>query len=97
QSLAPLACDERSRVAGRVFRRKNRAVPEEFFKVPPIPTTTTIPYAGGAPTRSAIPVEDGQPLLEVRDLHTWFPIKKGVFQRTVGQVKAVDGVSFDVH
>jgi peptide/nickel transport system ATP-binding protein len=33
-------------------------------------------------------------LLEVRDLKVYFPIKKGVFQRTVGYTKAVDGVSF---
>ena len=26
-----------------------------------------------------------------------YPIKAGVFRRTVGQVKAVDGVSFDLH
>jgi oligopeptide transport system ATP-binding protein len=36
------------------------------------------------------------PLLEVRDLKTHFPIKRGVFARTVGYVKAVDGVSFDL-
>src|SRR5688572_17077650 len=36
------------------------------------------------------------PLVEVRDLRTHFPIKRGVFSRTVGYVKAVDGVSFDV-
>jgi oligopeptide transport system ATP-binding protein len=36
------------------------------------------------------------PLLEVRNLRTWFPIKKGLFARTVGHVKAVDDVSFDV-
>jgi len=35
-------------------------------------------------------------LLRVKDLKTWFPIKKGVFSRTVGYVKAVDGVSFDL-
>lgn len=36
-------------------------------------------------------------LLEVRDLKTYFPIRRGVFSRTVGYVRAVDGVSFDVH
>ena len=36
-------------------------------------------------------------ILEVKDLKVWFPIKKGVFARTVGHVKAVDGVSFDLH
>lgn len=35
-----------------------------------------------------------QPLLEVNDLTMHFPVKRGVFQRTVGWVKAVDGISF---
>ena len=35
-------------------------------------------------------------LLEVRDLKKYFPIKGGFFSRTVGQVKAVDGVSFKI-
>jgi peptide/nickel transport system ATP-binding protein len=33
-------------------------------------------------------------LLEVKDLKVYFPIRRGVFRRTVGHVKAVDGVSF---
>lgn len=33
-------------------------------------------------------------ILEVNDLRVWFPIKKGILARTVGHVKAVDGVSF---
>jgi oligopeptide/dipeptide ABC transporter ATP-binding protein len=37
------------------------------------------------------------PLLSVRDLRTWFPIRRGLLSRTVGHVKAVDGVSFDLH
>jgi len=36
------------------------------------------------------------PLLEVRDLKKYFPIHKGVFSRVVGQVHAVDGVSFHI-
>lgn len=35
-------------------------------------------------------------LLEVNDLRKYFPIQKGIFQRTVGHVKAVDGISFEV-
>ncbi len=35
-------------------------------------------------------------LLKVDDLKTYFPIKKGLLRRTVGYVKAVDGVSFGV-
>lgn len=36
------------------------------------------------------------PLLSVQHLKKWFPVRKGFFQRTVGHVKAVDDVSFDV-
>ena len=34
-----------------------------------------------------------QPVLEVRDLAVHFPVRKGLLKRTVGYVKAVDGVS----
>ncbi len=36
-------------------------------------------------------------LLEVNDLKQYFPIKRGLLKRTVGHVKAVDGVSFQVN
>jgi peptide/nickel transport system ATP-binding protein/oligopeptide transport system ATP-binding protein len=36
------------------------------------------------------------PLLEVHDLRTWFPVFGGVFRRRVGDIRAVDGVSFSV-
>ena len=35
-------------------------------------------------------------LLEVRELKVHFPIREGIFSKTVGYVYAVDGVSFDV-
>jgi oligopeptide/dipeptide ABC transporter ATP-binding protein len=39
----------------------------------------------------------GGPLVEVDDLRVWFPIKSGiVLDRHVGDVKAVDGVSFAI-
>ncbi len=38
-----------------------------------------------------------KPLLEIRGLQTWYPIKKGLLARTVGHVRAVDGVSLDLH
>ena len=34
-------------------------------------------------------------IFKVRDLQQWFPIKKGMFKRTVGHVKAVDNVSLE--
>ena len=37
-----------------------------------------------------------QPILRLTDLHVHYPIKKGIFRKTVGHVKAVDGVSFQV-
>lgn len=38
-----------------------------------------------------------QVLIKVRDLKTWYPIKKGVFRKTVGHVKAVDGIDLDIY
>ncbi|HVH64151.1 MAG TPA: oligopeptide/dipeptide ABC transporter ATP-binding protein [Candidatus Dormibacteraeota bacterium] len=39
----------------------------------------------------------GPPLVEVRGLKTWFPIRSGVVNRVVGQVHAVDGVDLVVN
>ncbi|HQF03286.1 MAG TPA: dipeptide ABC transporter ATP-binding protein [Phycicoccus sp.] len=36
-------------------------------------------------------------ILEAKDLRKYYPIKRGVLKRTVGHVKAVDGVSFELH
>lgn len=36
------------------------------------------------------------PVLSVRNLQTWFPVKKGLFGKVEDYVKAVDNVSFDV-
>lgn len=35
-------------------------------------------------------------LLQIKDLKTWFPIRRGAFSRTVGHVRAVDGVSLQI-
>jgi peptide/nickel transport system ATP-binding protein len=41
---------------------------------------------------------NGKPiLLEVNNLKKYFPLKKGFFKRVVGQVRAVDGVSFFIN
>ncbi|MFI4913316.1 MAG: ABC transporter ATP-binding protein [Sedimentisphaeraceae bacterium JB056] len=39
---------------------------------------------------------ENNPLVKVSNLKTWFPVKKGLFSRTIGHVKAVDGVSFEI-
>lgn len=36
-------------------------------------------------------------LISVQGLKTYYPVKKGVFRRTVGYVKAVDDVSIDIY
>ncbi len=55
-----------------------------------------------SPTISVInPVKDvglksDLPLLSIRHLNVWFPIKKGILRRTVDHVRAVDDVSLDI-
>jgi peptide/nickel transport system ATP-binding protein len=41
--------------------------------------------------------DDKQCLLKVRDLKVHYPIRKGLFKKVVGHVRAVDGVTLDVH
>jgi len=41
--------------------------------------------------------EEKQPLLQVRNLKKYFPIIKGFFNRVTGHIRAVDGVSFELH
>ena len=49
------------------------------------------------PKGKPMPVnENAQPILQAQDLKVWFPVKKGVFQRVVDHVKAVDGVDITV-
>jgi peptide/nickel transport system ATP-binding protein len=45
-----------------------------------------------SPTSLSLP----PPLLEVEDIKVHFPIRKGILQRVVGKVKAVDGVSLEI-
>lgn len=40
--------------------------------------------------------DDAAPVIKADDLRVWFPIKKGLLRRTVGHVKAVDGVDVTV-
>lgn len=40
---------------------------------------------------------DREVILEGRDLKVWFPIQRGILRRTVGHVKAVDGIDFRLH
>lgn len=41
-------------------------------------------------------MKDEKNILKIEDLKVYFPIKKGVLQKTVGHVKAVDGVTLNI-
>ncbi|MFE7272245.1 ABC transporter ATP-binding protein [Streptomyces sp. NPDC057623] len=51
--------------------------------------------AGTAAVKAG-PADDEKPLLKVEGLVKHFPLKKGLLQRQVGAVKAVDGIDFEV-
>ena len=53
----------------------------------------TIPYSE---IRKQKVIEKGKILLTVEDLRTYYPIFKGIFKKHFADVKAVDGVSFEV-
>ncbi|MFV0523473.1 MAG: ABC transporter ATP-binding protein [Acidimicrobiales bacterium] len=52
---------------------------------------TAAPLADGATTEDAT-----TPVIQVEDLVVHFPIRRGLLQRTVGHVRAVDGISFSI-
>ena len=67
----------------------------EVFNVPHHPYTCELLAA--EPRGRPVPVPaDAECLCEVRDLRVHFPIRRGLLRRTVGQIKAVDGVSLRV-
>jgi len=57
------------------------------------PMTTAAPATQDMP---AAAVDDEQPLLAVKNLKTYFPVKRGLLRTQVGNVKAVDDVTFAV-
>ena len=54
--------------------------------------SAAVPLLDEPPARAA----DGRVILEVRNLRKLFPIRKGLLQRVVGHVRAVDDVSFHI-
>jgi len=49
----------------------------------------------GPPVQNRVPSVDGA-LVQVRHLKKYFPVKKGLFSRIIGHVRAVDDISFTV-
>ncbi len=68
---------------------------ERVFTKPEHPYTKALlaaePKPDPAPLQPQAPV-----VIETDDLKVWFPIKRGVMRKTVGHIKAVDGVSISV-
>ena len=65
---------------------------ERVFTAPAHPYTRALLAA--EPKPDPAPPQPGAPmLLEANDLKVWFPIRRGVLRKTVGHIKAVDGVS----
>ena len=86
-----------------VVMREGRKVEEAgvvpLFAAPTHPYTRTLvgalPRLGQGEGLKAPP--GLEPVLSVRRLVKRFPIRRGLFRRLVGNVHAVEGVSFDVH
>ena len=60
-------------------------------------TTSASQDASQDASPSTLVPKDATPVLRVEDLKVHFPVRRGLFQRVVSHVKAVDGVSFDVY
>ncbi len=61
------------------------------FPDKPLPHIDAVPKGASGATASAI-----QPLLATHDLQVHFPIRKGILKRTVGHVRAVDGIDLRI-
>jgi len=68
---------------------------ERVYTAPQHPYTKALLAA--EPKADPAPLQPDAPLVvETRDLRVWFPIRRGVLRKTVGHIKAVDGVSVGV-
>ena len=88
------------KIADRVCVMKDGKIVEEnavadIFKSPQHPYTRALLAAEPHP-HALQPNPTGDIVLKTDNLKVWFPIKRGVMRKTVGHIKAVDGVSVEV-
>jgi microcin C transport system ATP-binding protein len=88
------------RIAERVCVMKNGLIVEQgpveqVFTSPQHPYTKALLAAEPKPD-PAPPQPDAPVVMSTDDLKVWFPIKRGLLRKTVGHVKAVDGVSLTI-
>ena len=69
---------------------------ERVFTAPEHPYTKALLAAEPKPD-PAPPMPDAPVVVATDDLKVWFPIRRGVMRKTVGHIKAVDGVSIAIH
>jgi len=68
---------------------------EQVFTAPKHPYTRALLAAEPKPD-PAPPRPESPEVMSADDLKVWFPVKRGLLRRTVGHIKAVDGVSVSV-
>jgi len=68
---------------------------EQVFRTPKHPYTRDLLAAEPKPD-PAPPQPDAPVVMSADDLKVWFPIKRGLMRKTIGHIKAVDGVSVAV-
>ena len=69
------------------------AVPENLKRGTPHPPTPAPSPLQGRPSRGEGEQDN---ILQIRNLNVWFPLRKGIFRRTVDHLRAVDDVSLSV-
>ena len=81
---------------GEIVEQANRS---HFFESPQHPYTQSLLKNAlpKPPLEEKFEHASRSPLLQVKDLKVWFPIKKGLFQRKVDYTQAVNGVSLEIH
>lgn len=69
---------------------------DTLFRHPQHPYTQKLLHAEPAGTPVSRPGTDTRPWIQGTNTRVWFPVQRGVMRRTVGHIKAVDGITFQL-